>query len=743
MNQHMRITLAFIAILAFCNPAAQAQLVNMEETWQEFLSNKKASNISELVKPEKGQAANYVKYCLIYANTYFCGDNMRSADEMMKEIELMGKDVRDKIPGYEERYEGLKEKIKAYKDFDPLWKKFKNDRNSVSRQDVEALSAASNICERGTLCKYFYIISYDYFCDLDLKNARTTFDSRVRKLTGTTFNPRNVEGLGEEVEKMDKFWVAMDEMTPAWEAYMQTNISPGMVADMPVFDCYVIPNMKVCLLKAAHDLCTIGEVMLKQLRELEQKSLQPIPDEITEKIAWLDEQVSTNKTDLAVVNTYWKKFISTDKVPADAVYKYEFACDREAEIKAYLLDGFVHPCTKGAAALESIATIRKTHKPDMNSVTSEKLKKLQELVAAENKNVAALDKAWADFLPDDKLSGTLDLSLKYCNNADQIRAYIIDGLGDVCANGKKRVEDIDDVLAENEVELEAKVAEKLEKLRNLAAKVKGDLEGLKNAWDFYVKNERVSHDLNYEHDFFCDREADVQAFILDGFTNLCQSGEYALNEIDRVMKAHNPKLGSVTVVKLDLLKSLVGKEKPNVAKLRKAWRDFVPDFQLSGEMDFVFEYCDKTAQVQAYIIDGIVNFCEKSEKRLEDINRLQEDYLITLDAETEAKLEQLFNAVQQSEASIPNLNDAWALCVKTADKDMVKIDMKKIVLIDMYCDKIHQSKAWIITGLVNACKYGKENLKKVEDLEASAGLEFDSETKKQIDRLKKAVAKCK
>jgi hypothetical protein len=100
MNQHMRITLAFIAILAFCNPAAQAQLVNMEETWQEFLSNKKASNISELVKPEKEQAANYVKYCLIYANTYFCGDNMRSADEMMKEIELMGNDVRDKIPGY-------------------------------------------------------------------------------------------------------------------------------------------------------------------------------------------------------------------------------------------------------------------------------------------------------------------------------------------------------------------------------------------------------------------------------------------------------------------------------------------------------------------------------------------------------------------------------------------------------------------------------------------------------------------
>jgi len=35
------------------------QLVNMEETWQEFLGNQKTSNVSKLVKPEKSQPANY------------------------------------------------------------------------------------------------------------------------------------------------------------------------------------------------------------------------------------------------------------------------------------------------------------------------------------------------------------------------------------------------------------------------------------------------------------------------------------------------------------------------------------------------------------------------------------------------------------------------------------------------------------------------------------------------------------
>ena len=86
----------------------EAQLVNYEETWQEFLRKEKTANISELVEPEKSQPANYIKYALMYANTYFCGDNIEMADKMIQRIESMGTTVQDKVPGFEERYQKLK-----------------------------------------------------------------------------------------------------------------------------------------------------------------------------------------------------------------------------------------------------------------------------------------------------------------------------------------------------------------------------------------------------------------------------------------------------------------------------------------------------------------------------------------------------------------------------------------------------------------------------------------------------------
>ena len=204
---------------------AHAQFVNMEETWQEFLANKKTSNISNLPKPEKSQPANYIKYSLIYANTYLCSDNIEEADKMIQEIDAMGKEIQDRVPGFEERYTGLKKNIEAYKSLDPLWTKFKYDKTSVSKEEVQKYPEASKLCERGTLTKYFYMIAHDYLCEKDLYQARDIYDTKIKRLVATTFNPHNVEGLGEEVDKMAQYWTAMDEMEPAWEAFDATGIS--------------------------------------------------------------------------------------------------------------------------------------------------------------------------------------------------------------------------------------------------------------------------------------------------------------------------------------------------------------------------------------------------------------------------------------------------------------------------------------------------------------------------------------
>ena len=70
MRQNLRYFLCLLVGIAFLIPKADAQLVNYEETWQEFLRNPLTSAVSKLTKPGKEQVANYLKWCLMYGNSH-------------------------------------------------------------------------------------------------------------------------------------------------------------------------------------------------------------------------------------------------------------------------------------------------------------------------------------------------------------------------------------------------------------------------------------------------------------------------------------------------------------------------------------------------------------------------------------------------------------------------------------------------------------------------------------------------
>ncbi len=161
---------SLVLALGFLLPAAEAQLVNYEETWQEFLKNPKTSAISKLTEPGKEQEANYLKYSLMYANSYFCADDLRQSESMLK---AMNQRWTDFIGG-----------------------------TAVPQEDLEGgiLLGAKSVCEKGTLCKYFYVTAMNYYCEGDLTKSRGHFQNRVQKLVDkTSFEPSQVRGMEERV----------------------------------------------------------------------------------------------------------------------------------------------------------------------------------------------------------------------------------------------------------------------------------------------------------------------------------------------------------------------------------------------------------------------------------------------------------------------------------------------------------------------------------------------------------------
>ncbi len=65
--------------------------------------------------------------------------------------------------------------------------------------------------------------------------------------------------------------------------YVETDVSPGIDFELPLFLCNPIPNMKEYILKGAADLCNSGPEMLEKIKKLQAKSGVTLDWDIGEK----------------------------------------------------------------------------------------------------------------------------------------------------------------------------------------------------------------------------------------------------------------------------------------------------------------------------------------------------------------------------------------------------------------------------------------------------------------------------
>ncbi len=570
MNQVLRFLCYFVFILGILIPNVEAQqLVNYEETWQEFLRNPKTSSISDLRKPDKEQVSNYLKFSIMYATKYFCADDLSNAQKSMRELESMGDEAIDKVAGLRARYEDLKLKIVAYQKCGSDWVTYQSTKK-VSLDRLEENVMARKVCEKGTLSKYFMMITYDFYCKGELVKSRDQFTNRVLKLAKTSFNPGNVSGLPEDIKQFKKTFEGLTLLQKNWATFIESDKSPGYDFDLPLVACYPIPNMKVYILKATTDVCANGEEMLRKIKKLEASTSHKIPADLNDKIEWLEEEVNKNNAGLAKITKIWDAFASSEEVALSAKYGYDFPCDREADVRAQLLDGFKNPCEAGAAALENIKKIKEQYSPSLSSITRQKQKRLTDLVTKESERIGKLNAAWTDFVPDNKLKSGVTFGFKYCEIIPTIKAYIMDGITNKCAKSKQRLQDIADARAEHNPDLSDEVIEKIDYLQALVDQQDKDLADLNTAWDLMIEKDQVTswsegfpqEDTVIRDDirlveFYCDKIAQTKSWCIKGHLDPCTKGQPFIKRIDALKKKHNLKYDKELACRVQRLRSKV------------------------------------------------------------------------------------------------------------------------------------------------------------------------------------------
>ncbi len=424
---------------------AQSGTANFDETWKEFLTNNKISNMSVLTRPDKRwQFEEYSKYLLMNINSSFCQSEVDEAEQLMEELKAMDPRVHQAIPKFIQKMDEVETKMKAYRSVDNIWIAFLQTK-TVDLKELDGIDAARTNCEKATLAKSSFMTAYHHLCEGNVPRAKDIFENRTLRLTEkTTLQVNDVEGLAEEVAAVKALFQGMDRLEGPWKTYVQTGVSRGFDGEIPFFPCYPNPRIKVMILKGATDLCNLAPQMLEEIKELQEETGVTPVGELGKEIKKLEAAVGENDKNLATLNKAWEAFIPDNKVRHVGMYGYEY-CTKEPLIRAYIMDGFAYTCEVGDDMLRKIDSMQRVDNTPLEKITMTKINELSALYDKFQDNGRRIQKVWSDFIANgDKLRMDYQSSEDYCDNIYLVEDWTIRGLTGTCEEGIEYLKKIED-----------------------------------------------------------------------------------------------------------------------------------------------------------------------------------------------------------------------------------------------------------------------------------------------------------
>lgn len=422
--------------------AVQAQIVNFEETWKEFLKNEKVVNTSELPRPAEN-SADFPKYCLIYANTSFCANEVVEAEEYMEKIRNTGEKVYGAIPGFRKRFVDLELKMSAYYKTEELWNRFLMNHD-VTFQELESAKDAIRVCEKTTLAKYTFMQTYSYYCLGDVAKAEDRFNNYVLQIVDrTSLKVSDVKGLDGELKVMRQLFKGIAELNVAWNKYMTTGKSDGFTTEIPTLACNNTPKMKAYLLEGASDICNKGEDMLDLIEELMEENPSTPDATFLKKFNEFKQEVDQNIDKELALERAWNEFLKTGDLKNKINYEADY-CDKSYNIKAYVIKGSLDVCGWATPMLEKIASTRKAYNPTLDEVTEQKITALQAAIQGKKDDFDTLSSIWTQFVANnDTMTKEFELQAQYCDLIAQVRSWAVKGNFYYCDQGEHYLKLID------------------------------------------------------------------------------------------------------------------------------------------------------------------------------------------------------------------------------------------------------------------------------------------------------------
>lgn len=265
-----------------------------------------------------------------------------------------------------------------------------------------------------------------------------------------------------------------------------------------------------------------------------------------------------------------------------------------------------------------------------------------------------------------------------------------------------------------------------------------EIPNLEAAWKDYVDTD-VSKGFDTELPLVkCNPIPNMKEYMLRAAADLCKNGAPMLEKINALKSTNMHPIPADLGKKIKWLEAEVGRYNGDLTNLNKAWSEFVPSDTLKSAINYMFEYCQKDAQVKAYTMFGTIHACEKGTEMLENIVKIRADHNPKLDNVTIEKIKKLEAKVKKSADDFAALGTLWATFI--SNKDTL---FEAYSTAGFYCDKIAQVKSWTIKGHMQQCKKGQQYLDLIDGMQKSNNLKFDDELACRVQRLRRKVWDCR
>ena len=386
-----------------------------------------------------------------------------------------------------------------------------------------------------------------------------------------------------------------------------------------------------------------AENLMEEIQAMDKRVHEYIPG-FKVKMEELDSKIKAYHS----MDAIWKRFLRTQEVNLKELNEIKAAktsCEKQTLAKYSYMTAYYHLCEGDMDKSRDIFQNRTLRLAEKTTLRVRDVEGLAEEVAKMKglyQDMAKLEVAWRAYVKSGVSSGyDRELPLFPCYPIPNIKQAVLKGMADVCKEGPEMFEEIGRLQAKSGVSIDRELKEKITELETAIGLKEDNLAALNEAWEAFIPDNTVRHAGKYAYDY-CTVEPLIRAYIMDGFTYVCDLAEESLQEIDALRRKTNVDLEQITLVKIRELMLLTEDYQANGERIDAIWSKFVANGDnLSEDYESTDDYCDNIHHVKDWAMKGLSGTCEEGIMYIEKIEEFQRTLDFNFYEELECRVQQL------------------------------------------------------------------------------------------------------